>query len=147
MDEQLAKCIEFAHMAHAGQKDKGGADYIGHPLRVMDGVDTTEEKITAILHDILEDTCFTHGDLKRMLGVSDEILEALRLLTRRRGESYRTYIESLTVSPLAVAVKISDLKDNMNLERLDHVTEHDRIRQEKYRQALEYLYTITPVDH
>ena len=134
MDEQLTKCIEFAHMAHAGQKDKGGADYINHPLRVMDGVDTTQEKMTAVLHDILEDTCFTSGDLKRMLGVSDEILEALNLLTRRRGESYKTYIENLTVSPL-------------NLERLDHVTEHDLIRCEKYRQALEYLYKITPVDH
>lgn len=147
MDEQLTKCIKFAHRAHAGQKDKGGADYIGHPLRVMDGVNTTEEKITAILHDILEDTCFTLGDLKRTLNLSDKILEALGLLTRKRGESYMTYIESLTESPLAVAVKISDLKDNLNLDRLNHVTEHDLARCEKYRQALEYLYKVTPADH
>lgn len=143
MDEQLEKCIEFAKMAHAGQKDKGGANYIGHPMRVMDGVSTTEEKITAILHDILEDTCFTPGDLKRMLQVSDDILEALCLLTRRHGESYMAYIEALTVNPLAVAVKISDLKDNLNLDRLETVTEHDLLRCEKYREALEYLNAKT----
>ena len=143
MDEQLEKCIEFAKMAHAGQKDKGGADYIGHPMRVMDGVSTTEEKITAILHDILEDTCFTPGDLKRMLQVSDDILEALCLLTPRHGERYMVYIEALTVNPLAVAVKISDLKDNLNLDRLETVTEHDLLRCEKYREALEYLNAKT----
>lgn len=139
MDLQLEKCIEFARKAHEGQKDKGGNDYIEHPLRLMHSVSSTEEKITAILHDILEDTCYTIGDLKRLLDISDEAADALRLLTRKRGENYMDYIEKLSHNPLAVAVKVADLKDNMNLKRLSVVTEQDLKRCEKYRQALEVL--------
>lgn len=139
VDVQLEKCIAFATRAHAGQKDKGGHDYIEHPLRVMNNVETTEQKITAVLHDILEDTWYTAGDLKRLLDISDEIIDALKLLTRKRGENYMDYIQRLSVNPLAAAVKTADLKDNMNLDRLPEVTERDLRRCEKYREALEWL--------
>ena len=132
---QLEKCVEFARKAHAGQKDKGGHDYIEHPLRLMAAVAGPEEKITAVLHDVLEDTCYTPGDLKKLLGISDEILDALKLLTHRRGDSYMDYIRKLSGNPLAVAVKLADLEDNMDLSRLGHVTQKDLDRREKYRQA------------
>lgn len=140
MDELLNKCIEFAQMAHKGQKDKGGADYIGHPLRVMEQMDTTEEKIVAVLHDILEDTYYTITDLYSILGIPDNLIESLILLKRRKGENYMTYIQSLTKDPMAVAVKIADLKDNMDLSRLPAVTDHDLERQKRYAEALEILY-------
>lgn len=139
MDEQLEKCIEFAKKAHKGQKDKGGNDYILHPLRLMEAVETTDEKITAVLHDILEDTSYTAGDLWRLLNLPDEIIDALKLLTRRRGDNYMDYIKKLSGNPLAVAVKAADLRDNMNLERLSEVTERDLKRCEKYREALIFL--------
>ena len=136
---QLEKCVDFARKAHAGQKDKGGHDYIEHPLRLMDAVTSPEEKIVAILHDVLEDTCYTAGDLKKLLGISDEIVDALKLLTRKRGENYMEYIRKLSDNPLAVAVKLADLKDNMNLDRLKQVTQDDLKRCEKYREAYAYL--------
>lgn len=139
MDEQLEKCIEFAKKAHKGQKDKGGNDYILHPLRLMEAVERTDEKITAILHDILEDTCYTAEDLWRLLNLPDEIIDALKLLTRRRGDNYMDYIKKLSRNPLAVAVKAADLRDNMNLERLSKVTKQDLKRCEKYREALIFL--------
>lgn len=142
MDVQLEKCIEFAKKAHFGQKDKGGNDYIDHPMRLMENVETTEQKITAILHDVLEDTCYTAGDLKRILHISDETVEALKLLTRKRGENYMDYIRKLAVNPLAAAVKMADLKDNLNLDRLNEVTENDLKRCEKYREALQFLKNI-----
>ena len=51
----LDKTIELAKIAHEGQVDKGGNPYINYPLRVMNNVETVEEKIVAVLHDAVED--------------------------------------------------------------------------------------------
>ncbi|OPD59749.1 hypothetical protein BK720_01520 [Bacillus thuringiensis serovar brasilensis] len=59
--------IKIAHgiakKAHAGQVDKAGMDYIKQPEAVASFVNTTEEKATAYLHDVLEDTEITAADL------------------------------------------------------------------------------------
>ena len=49
----LERAIEIAKQAHTDQVDKGGADYIGHPLRVMEMGRTEEEKIVGVLHDVI----------------------------------------------------------------------------------------------
>src|SRR3546814_3452405 len=51
----LDQAIILATRAHAGQIDKGGAPYILHPLRVMLGCQTEEQRIAAVLHDTYED--------------------------------------------------------------------------------------------
>ncbi len=51
----LERAITIAATAHAGQIDKAGAPYILHPLRVMLRVTTEAERITAVLHDVIED--------------------------------------------------------------------------------------------
>ena len=61
----LEKAIGIAVEAHRGQTDRYGAPYILHPLRVMARVETTTERIIAILHDVVEDTDWTFADLKR----------------------------------------------------------------------------------
>lgn len=135
----LAKAIAFAAQAHAGQTDKAGKPYIAHPMRVMAQVEGTEAKITAILHDVLEDTDYTASDLKDRLGLPDNILEAISALTRSPGTDYMDYIRRLSGCPLAAAVKRADLKDNMDLTRLPRITEKDKKRCEKYRSALKLL--------
>ena len=52
----LAKAINLAMQAHAGQTDKAGMPYIGHVMRVMQAGRTIDEKIAGVLHDIVEDT-------------------------------------------------------------------------------------------
>ena len=52
----LDRAIEIAVQAHSGQLDKGGAPYILHPLRVMLRMATEEERIVAVLHDVVEDS-------------------------------------------------------------------------------------------
>ena len=52
----LAKAIEIAASAHSTQKDKGGSPYILHPIRVMMSLNTEEEKIVGVLHDVVEDS-------------------------------------------------------------------------------------------
>jgi hypothetical protein len=106
----------IAREAHAGQVDKVGNDYILHVERVAGMVDGDEAKAVAWLHDVVEDTSVTMADL-RAEGFSKDILTALRLLTRRDDEvSYAHYIEDIRASgnPLAVAVKVGDLRDHLD---------------------------------
>lgn len=77
----LEQAIIIAATYHSGQKDKGGAPYILHPLAVMARVGSETEKIVAVLHDVLEDTSMTAGELAAR-GFSAEILSALDVLTK-----------------------------------------------------------------
>ena len=130
----LKKAISLAEKAHQGQVDKGGHPYIGHPKRVMGKCETTEEKIVAMLHDVMEDTDYTADDLRKE-GFSEEIVTALHYLTHREGESYMEYIERICENSLAVRVKYADLQDNMDLSRIPDPTEKDLARLEKYKLA------------
>ena len=130
----LEKAMKIAEKAHAGQVDKGGHPYILHPKRVMESCETEAEKITAILHDVLEDSDLTTEDLKEE-GFSEEIMGALLCLTHKDGEAYMEYIESVCQNPLAAKVKLADLKDNMDISRIPNPTERDFARLEKYRKA------------
>ena len=86
----LAEAIELARRAHAGQLDKAGEPYIGHPLRVMSRVQGTSARMTAVLHDVAEDTSVTLADLRR-LGCPDDVVTAVTALTRVRGEDSDSY--------------------------------------------------------
>ncbi|MBB6022260.1 (p)ppGpp synthase/HD superfamily hydrolase [Paenibacillus sp. JGP012] len=136
MDIELA--ISIALEAHKGQLDKGGKPYILHPLAVMNRVETIEEKVVAVLHDVIEDTEVTIEQL-RELGFSEEIVKAIGLLTRSEEDSYEQFIEKTSTNRIARNVKIADIQENMNLSRIKNPTEHDYNRLEKYRKAMERL--------
>ncbi|MGF6355465.1 (p)ppGpp synthase/HD superfamily hydrolase [Paenibacillus sp. 4624] len=136
MDIELA--ISVALQAHKGQLDKGGHPYILHPLAVMNRVESMEEKIVAVLHDVIEDSEVTIEEL-RGLGFSEEILTAIQLLTRSTEDSYEEFIEKTTTNRVARNVKIADIKENMDISRIKNPTEEDVHRLEKYRKALERL--------
>jgi (p)ppGpp synthase/HD superfamily hydrolase len=132
--ELLEKAIGIAVAAHRGQKDRNGAPYILHPLRVMGRVTTTKEKIVAVLHDVVEDTDWTFDDL-RQEGFSDEVLAALDRVTKREGEPYEDFVTRSASQPLARRVKLADLEDNMDVRRLAKVSEEDGKRLERYLTA------------
>jgi len=134
----LKKAIEIAIGAHRGQKDRAGAPYILHPLRVMLRLESDTEMIVAILHDVIEDSSWT-ADQLREEGFSEEIVEAVENLTKRDGEPYGDFIERAKQSPLSHRVKIADLKDNMDMSRLSRLTEDDMTRFERYHRALQTL--------
>jgi hypothetical protein len=134
----LKDAIALATKAHHGQKDKGGADYITHPLRLMSKMTTDEEKMTAVLHDVVEDTSITLDDL-RAAGYPQAVIDALDLLTRRKTETYEEFIVRIKPNALARKVKLADLEDNMNLSRLPNPQPKDYERVEKYRKSWEYL--------
>ena len=134
----IEKAIAVAPKAHAGRKDKANEPYILHPLRVMLQMRTEEERLAAVLHDVVEDSDTTIKDLQRA-GFPAEVIEAVRLLTRLREDTYDEFIEKLKPDPLARRVKIADLRDNLRLERIPHPTREDEVRFEKCRNALRLL--------
>lgn len=138
MNELLEKAIKLAKKYHQGQFDKGGYPYIEHPLRVMDGVEHIEEKIVAVLHDVLED-CDVSRDQLIYEGIPKYLVEKLEVLCKRKNEKYFDYIDRVKATTLTINVKLSDLKDNMNLRRLKEVTGNDMKRLEKYKKAKEIL--------
>ena len=138
----LERAIEIATKAHRGQVDKAGNDYIQHPLRVMAAGKTTNEKIVGVLHDVVEDTDWTFERLAAE-GFSSEIIEALQCVTKlSEEEPYDEFIERVKVSRLAVAVKLNDLADNMDIRRLDELTEKDFKRLQKYHRAYKQLLNM-----
>ena len=135
----LQRAIEIATQAHQGQFDKSGKDYIGHPLRVMEMGSTEEEKIAGVLHDVVEDSDWTFEALEAE-GFSQEIIAALKCVTKlSETENYDDFIERVKKNPLAVAVKINDLTDNMDIRRLPYLSDKDIKRLKKYLKAYKKL--------
>ena len=135
----LERAIEIATEAHKGQYDKAGNDYIGHPLRVMEMGTTETEKIVGVLHDVVEDTDWTFEALAAE-GFSEEVIAALRCVTKlSENENYDDFIERVKKNPLAVAVKINDLSDNMDIRRLPYLSDKDVKRLKKYLKAYKRL--------
>lgn len=134
----LEHAIALAAKAHAGQVDKAGAPYILHPLRVMLRVASAEERIAAVLHDVVEDCGWT---LKRLAaeGFSKSVIEAVDALSRRPGETYEDFVRRAGEDPIGRRVKIADLEDNSDPSRIASPTQKDRDRIEKYRKALAVL--------
>ena len=124
--------------AHAGQVDRGGADYYLHPFAVAEMCKTEEEKIVALLHDVVEDTAVTLEDLTGF-GFSPEIIEAIDALTHAPNEDYCDYIARVKKNKLAAVVKINDLIHNSDLSRLKAITPKDLARKEKYKRCIEIL--------
>ncbi|HEY3314491.1 MAG TPA: GTP pyrophosphokinase [Bacillota bacterium] len=115
----LNTAISLAALAHRGQRDKLGQPYILHPLRVMLRLTAQDEMVCAVLHDVVEDTTTSLADLLAM-GLKPEIGRALDHLTKRPEEKgrYMDFIRRVEGDPLAVAVKLADLEDNMDRRRL-----------------------------
>ncbi|MEN2434238.1 phosphohydrolase [Weeksellaceae bacterium A-14] len=139
--EMLNKAIKLADKAHKGQTDKYDAPYIGHVMRVMEYGKTLDEKITGVLHDVVEDCPEYSFAYLRELGFSEEIVFAVECLTKLDpDEDYDDFIKRTEKSPLAVSVKLNDLRDNMDLRRCTKLlSEKDLKRFNKYLKAYQYL--------
>lgn len=121
LDEALTRALIVSAIAHSGQNDLGGNPYILHPLAVANSVTTLEEKIVALLHDVLEDTNVTAEQLRTM-GIPDRlvtIVENLTVAEKPDREDYLSeYIPKVAkAGPIAIKVKLADLNDNLRTDR------------------------------
>jgi (p)ppGpp synthase/HD superfamily hydrolase len=138
MTKKEKQAYEIAYNAHKGQVDKSGKDYINHPLTVASYCKSEDERIVALLHDVVEDTNITLEDLSKIF--DKKIIDALSLLTHSDDEPYMEYVAKIKENKLARNVKIADLTHNMDLSRLENPTKDDYDRVEnKYKPAMELL--------
>ena len=137
----LERAIEIAVEAHKGVFDKGGNPYILHPLRVMFSLENEAEKIVGVLHDVVEDA--EDWDFERLEteeGFSAEILDGLRSVTKiTEDEDYDEFIKRCLKSDIGRAVKIADIRDNLDVNRIETLTEKDLKRLNKYKRSLKAL--------
>ena len=138
----LENAIELALKYHKGQIKNGtGEEFILHVLRVMLKMDTEDEKISAVLHDIIEKTNCTLEDLKQQ-GFSNKIINTVEALSKRKGEDYSEYIKRVKKDTDAVKIKIADLEDNMDLKNTKELTQVDiekMNRRKKYYRELKEM--------
>jgi (p)ppGpp synthase/HD superfamily hydrolase len=132
----LERAIAIAAEAHAGQVDKAGQPYILHPLRMMLSLATADERIVAVLHDVVEDCPGWDFPRLRAAGFSETVLAALDSVTNRAGEDYDAFVARAAANPIGRSVKLADLRDNSDLARIASPTARDHARIEKYTRAI-----------
>lgn len=152
----------FARAKHKGQVDKGGHPYVHHLERVSFRVialcsalklprvarewveSQSPEKAAYVcrqvawLHDVVEDTDATQADLEKA-GFDEEVVAGVMAMTKQEGESRKNYLRRVKKTPQAIICKLADIEDNMDLSRIETVTERDERRTEVYRCNLAYL--------
>jgi (p)ppGpp synthase/HD superfamily hydrolase len=126
----VEKAKALAKESHKGMTDKYGHPYFEHLERVADRVkameftcvgETSEIDLyvaAAYLHDVIEDTLVTEGDLIAEFPDHVELIEAVKLLTREKGVAYSDYVVSIknscfTSGAIARVVKLADLFDHL----------------------------------
>lgn len=135
----LALAIAITADAFKDTLDKGGQPYILHCLEVMNNTEGDEDtKCAAVMHDLIEDTDWTLGQLKAA-GFSDKTIGLLYLLTHLKETPYDEYIKAISVNAEATRIKLRDLEHNSNITRLKGLRKKDFDRLEKYHRAYIYL--------
>jgi len=154
----IKQCLAIAEKAHSGQVDKAGAMYLLHPLIVSLLVESHQRSVlkrlgrqlsesqliqaqcVALLHDVVEDSDITVDDLNHEYHLPPEITQAVSILTKTKGEDYASYLKKVKTNPLSRVVKLADLLDNSNLNRLPKITNEDTQRRLKYLKSMMYLW-------
>lgn len=131
-DNLIYKALEIVTVLFENDLDKGGFPYMLHITYVYKHVSTLEEKVTALLHDIIEDKKVTRDDLLEV-GFPKKIVDDVSILTRVRPTDYNDYIDNLLKngSIEALHVKLADLENNIDLTRIKNPTMEDYQRVEK----------------
>lgn len=134
----LNKAVQIATTFHKGQVDKIGNPYILPPLRVMLSMNTLNEQVVGVLHDVIEDTPAKLEDFEGEF--PEEIIEAIDAITKRKGEINLEYLERCCKNPIAKNVKVVDILDNLSPIRMLKLekNEQEKLRK-KYYKGIEIL--------
>jgi (p)ppGpp synthase/HD superfamily hydrolase len=137
MEENLAwKARLFAFKKHAGQMyGEEGYDYHLNMVAgsVCDAGESESVIAVAYLHDIIEDTDVTDGDLINLFGY--EIADAVMALTKVKGEKYSQYLDKVAANQTALTVKMHDTLSNLR----ESVKTRQWGRVKKYSEQLKLL--------
>lgn len=135
---ETKRAMKLCFEAHKNQTDKAGLPYVFHPFHIAEQMTDEDTTVVALLHDVVEDTDYTLDDLHAM-GFTEQVVEALALLTHDESVPYLDYVRHISENPIARAVKLADLRHNSDLSRMDAVSAKDEQRIQKYKEAMEIL--------
>jgi (p)ppGpp synthase/HD superfamily hydrolase len=141
----VQKAFDFANEAHKGVRRRSGEPYILHPIAVAKIVVSNiglgyKSIVAALLHDVVEDTAVTMGELAKELPA--ELIDILKLLTHDDDVEYFTYVRAIKNHPIAKKVKLADIAHNSDQSRCvgSGLTEEQLAYwKQKYQKALEIL--------
>lgn len=136
--ELREKAMQIAEQVHKNQVDKGGKPYINHPVRVERMCSRQEDRLVALLHDTVEDGDIA-SEILLIAGFPQEVVDAVLSVSRNIGEDYFDFIQRCKSNPIGRRVKLADLKDNMDITRLNELTDKDIERLKKYHKAYKIL--------
>ncbi|WP_308860041.1 RelA/SpoT family protein [Paenibacillus endoradicis] len=157
MKEQDLKLIreayDFADQAHSGQVRKSGEAYILHPLTVADivldmGMDVLSI-VTALLHDVVEDTTVDLETVREKFGETCAMLvdgltklEKIRFQSReeQQNENYRKMFVAMAQDIRVILIKLADRLHNMRTLKYQSEESQRRI-------AYETLEIFCPIAH
>lgn len=143
MTDKEALALQVCVESHQGQVDKAGMPYVLHPLRVAFSLWewTTEDMlITALLHDVVEDTDMTLESIREHFG--ECVADAVDGVTRRKSETYKEFILRCKLNPISRRVKLADIEDNMRPERVAALPESEQSIVHRYEKAKAVLEAI-----
>lgn len=135
--EMVKKACKIMFEAHKDDLDKGGYPYVFHPFYLATQMDNESSTVVALLHDVIED----HGDEYNIEyleseGFSPEIIDALKLLTHDESVPYMDYVKAVSENPIALKVKLADLKHNTDTRRIEGKKPK---KYDAYLDAIDYL--------
>jgi (p)ppGpp synthase/HD superfamily hydrolase len=144
----IGRAIKIACETHGGQVDKAGDPYLFHTFRIgMSLWPDVTATVVGLVHDTIEDSDKPRETWQRIYDeLGSEIAVKVSHLSRKRGQSYDRYIEEVSMDNVCRKVKIADLKDNMDWDRVRRATENGATNMvallEKYRKALAFLERV-----
>lgn len=142
MEEHLLeRAIRLAAKVHKGQVDRFEDAYILHVMRVILRGKDLEERLLGALHDVLERSTLSTGDLE-LKGFPARVLKSLDHISRRKEEDYEGYIDRVAQDGLATRVKIHDLADKMDLRSMEALSLSDLKRFNKQLAAYHRLQKL-----
>lgn len=141
--ELCKKAYEFARKAHEGQKRASGEAYFIHPCTVAEilvdlGLDAATIA-AAFLHDVIEDTPVSEGDIKKEFG--DEVLELVQGVTKleriefnsqeeEQAENFRKLFVAMAKDIRVIIIKLADRLHNMRSLNFLSVERQQRMARE-----------------
>lgn len=141
--DDLRTAVAFAGRKHGVQQRPTGRPYMEHLLEALEVAVTgarlsdRDVLVAIVLHDVLEDTSGTEGEVARRFG--PEVAAMVRWVTKPRGGSKADYLASLAKAPpRAVLVKLSDRVSNVQqLQRMPW-----RFQRRYYLQTVAYIMPL-----
>ncbi len=149
----IEKAYLFAKEAHKGVRRKSGEPYIIHPIEVAHIVAKelglgTKSVVSALLHDVVEDTDYTVEDISNLFG--PKVAQIVNGLTKIKGvfdqntsmqaENFRKMLLTLSDDLRVILIKIADRLHNMRTLESMPVRKQMKI-------AGETLYMFAPLAH